>query len=110
MSDIEGFSTNDFFFVKAENDYTLDDKSCASVKKTTCFAGDTRQECIQQALCTNKQKANVLYSITQTTTGEDQKYLDTKMSYDDSLLNCINLGLGIVFLSGFIYSTYIYNS
>ena len=113
---IVGYNSNDFFYVKAKEDGIMptdeecimtkdfDDSLCSSSNVSN---GENAKNCSRNELCKNKENVNTLYNLQNNHGGSNQKYLDTKKKYNDEMLNTLNLGIGIIILSGFIYSKYI---
>ena len=102
-----GYSPTDFFYVKAqEMDIML--TNCDSItipSKEKCNIdnyGDNKIECINAALCENKDTAILINKLQNKHSGSDQHYLDTNQEYKLTLTNSINLGIGIVILIGLI--------
>jgi hypothetical protein len=106
-----GFSPNDFFFVKAQqNNIMPDAPSCATLSNSppqNCDSSPTK-DCINYQLCENQSNANILYNLQNKNGGFDKKHEDGVVLYNDVLLNSFNLGTGIVIAIGFIYTKYIY--
>ena len=59
-----------------------------------------------KSLCDNKKSAQTIIDKTQKHPGFDQQYIDAKGFSDMSVLNIINLGIGIVAATYFIAKTY----
>ena len=59
-----------------------------------------------KSLCDNKKSAQTIMDKTQKHTGFDQQYIDAKGFSDMSVLNIINLGIGIIAAAYFIAKTY----
>jgi hypothetical protein len=111
------YSPNDFFYVKFDeqnNISTIDNTVCAPLKPYENMNVDCNNQnynsseinkinCNLKELCKNKEKVEELQKIQNTHTGSDQKYLDTKYSYNTALLRTINLGVGICIIIGLIY-------
>ena len=115
-----GYSSNDFFFVKAENEGAMpSDVICKTLNaipgsdwKTRCDVKSSSinnniQECTKKALCDNKAYANKLYNLQNNNSGSYQRYLDVQKKYNDQMVNFYNLGIGITILFGFICVKYI---
>lgn len=106
-----GFSPNDFFFVKAEENSTMPSTiTCENLSKNpplNCNSSPT-QECVNYELCKNQSNVNILYNLQNKYGGFDQKHSDGVSLYSDTLFNTFNLGIGIVVAMGFIYTKYIY--
>jgi hypothetical protein len=109
---IVGYSPNDFFYVDAIQQGVMpSDKDCEKLKpldqkwhyKCGPYFLDNKDDCIKKELCINKSKAAYLTSVEHNHTGSDEKYMNNKQSYDNVLLNTINLGIGIIFLVIIIY-------
>lgn len=108
------YSPNDFFYVKADDTGTMPtvaecsslnplDKSWdASCNSTTYL--ENNDKCLKKELCKNRMYATQLLSSQNQHGGADQKYMDTKQSYNNELLNLGNLVLGTVLLSGLLYN------
>lgn len=106
-----GFSPNDFFFVKAEENNVMPSKTtCDYLSKNppqNCDSYPT-QDCVNIELCKNQSNANILYNLQNKYGGFDQKHSDGISLYNDTITNTFNLGIGIVVALGFIYTKYIY--
>jgi hypothetical protein len=109
---VAAFSPNDFFYVKAQNGL-LDRPMPAvcpgsNVNRDTCDIKPTAA-CVDAELCKNQTNSDTLYSIQNEHGGSDQRFADSKTVYNEALLNNFNLGIGIIIMTGFIYTKYIYS-
>ena len=115
-----GYSSNDFFYVKAQNEGVMpSDATCATLNVTSTEDWKTKcdlkspsinsniQACTNKALCDNKTYADKLYNLQNNNRGSDQRYLDVQKKYNDQMVNFYNLGIGITILFGFICVKYI---
>jgi hypothetical protein len=110
---VVGYSPNDFFYVNAINNNTMpSDDECALLnpydqswesKCNNTNFNDNNEDCTNQALCINKDKAIALTNLGNNGTAATEKYMNEKMNYDNTLMNTINLGIGIGFLLFIIY-------
>lgn len=109
---IVGYSQNDFFYVDATNrDIMPSDNACIKLKPydsswdVSCnsWFSDNSGNCINKELCINKDKVEYLLKIENNHSGADEKFLNAKTSYENVLMNTINLGIGIVILTALIY-------
>jgi len=107
-----GYSPNDFFYVDAIQQQAMPtDEECTKLDplnpkwNNLCKSNfiSNSADCIKKELCINKSKAEHLTNIETNHTGDDEKYMNTKQSHDNVLLNTINLGIGILFLVIIIY-------
>lgn len=104
---VVGYSPTDFFYVKAQELSIMPD-DCGSITTPTesqCNVdnySDNSYNCINAALCENKDTANLIGKLQNTHSGSDQNYLDTNQQYKLTLTNTINLGIGILILIGLI--------
>lgn len=111
-----GYSANDFFYVKAQNDGDMPSKGdCDGLNPydtnwdTSCnltnygSSTDNIVNCNHKELCKNKDKAAALTKIQHNHIGSDQNYLDTKKEYNTAIVKTVNLGIGIILLIGLIY-------
>jgi hypothetical protein len=102
-----GYSPTDFFYVKAQ-EMDIMPTNCDSIttpsKETYNIDnyGDNKIDCINAALCENKDTAILINKLQNKHSGSDQHYLDTNQEYKLTLTNSINLGIGIVILIGLI--------
>jgi hypothetical protein len=104
---IVGYSPTDFFYVKAQEMNIMPDDcgSTTTLSETDCNIdnySDNSYNCINSALCKNKDTAKLISKLQNTHSGSDQNYLDTNQQYKLTLTNTINLGIGILILLGFI--------
>ena len=106
-----GFSPNDFFFVKAEENYAMPTTTeCKNLSENPPQNCDSfpREECVNHELCKNKSNANILYNLQNKYGGSDQKHEDGISLYNDTIVSTFNLGTGIIIALVFIYTKYIY--
>ena len=102
-----GYSPTDFFYVKAQ-EMDIMPTNCDSIttpSKETCNIdnyGDNKIDCINAALCENKDTSILINKLQNKHSGSDQHYLDTNQEYKLTLTNSINLGIGILILIGLI--------
>jgi hypothetical protein len=109
---VVGYSPNDFFYMDAINQGVMPSgDDCKTLKPydqswdLSCgtWFSDNSGNCIKKELCINKDKAEYLSTVENTHSSSGEKYMNEKMSYDNVLLNTINLGIGVVFLLVIIY-------
>ena len=107
-----GYSPNDFFYADAIGQGVMpSDEECKKLDPyshtwdISCNAWfrDNSGNCIKRELCVNKDKADHLTSIENNHSTSVEKLMNEKMSYDNVLLNTINLGIGVIFLLVVIY-------
>jgi hypothetical protein len=104
-----GYSHNDFFYVNVQN--VLPDASCAkllanndwNLKCNNQSFQDNSTNCVNYALCNNKSLAKTLQSNQGTSNGASEKYLDSTFLFNSTILNTVNLSIGIVALIYLIY-------
>jgi len=104
---IVGYSPTDFFYVKAQEMNIMPDDcgSTTTLSETDCNIdnySDNSYNCINTALCKNKDTAKLISKLQNKHSGSDQNYLDTNQQYKLTVTNSINLGIGILILLGFI--------
>jgi hypothetical protein len=109
---VVGYNPNDFFYADAIQQGVMPtDSQCIKLKPydhtwdISCgsWFSDNSGNCIKKELCINKDKAEYLSGVENKHMGADEKYMNDRMSYDNVLLNTINLGIGILFLIIVIY-------
>jgi hypothetical protein len=108
---VMGFSPNDFFYVRAEENNRMPTNSeCNNLSLNPPENCDinSSEDCVRHELCKNQSKVNVLYNLQNKHGGFDQKHEDGKSLYNDTILTTFNLGTGIVIALAFIYTKYIY--
>lgn len=116
-----GYTPNDFYYVDAalNSDRLMPDESgCGNLilnGNTYSYSDPVWQDvcennfidnsfnCIQQQLCVNKDKAKKLQVIDSTHNGADKNYVDSKLNYEMTIMDIINLGIGIVLTIIIIY-------
>jgi hypothetical protein len=105
-----GYSPNDFFYNSVSK--MPDSDACNTILETditpTCTQTGmaditTAQNCINYALCQNKQLATNIIDNQNVQDGSDAKFADTKIMYDTTFMDVINLGIGIIFAIAIIY-------
>lgn len=110
---VVGYSPNDFFYVTSINENKMpSDENCKELNfndkswEYKCNAENLNNnidDCINKELCKNKDKALKLSELENSSSGSNEKYMNEKMNYDNTLMNTINLGIGIAFLLIVIY-------
>jgi|UniRef100_A0A6C0ARZ2 hypothetical protein len=108
-----GYSPNDFFYVNAQNNNMMPtEDQCNSLQIndptwTTKCNGDNFMDnslnCVNQALCQNKANAVNLQSVRNKNDGADSKFLDSTSVFNKTILNTINLSIGILLVGYLIY-------
>ena len=117
---IVGYSSNDFFYIRAQETGVMPtDEQCVTLNATPSSQWDTicdpngtsinsnYKSCANKALCDNKTYATKLYNLQNNNGGSYQRYLDVQKKYNDQMVNFYNLGIGIGILFGFICVKYI---
>lgn len=120
---IIGYSKNDYFYIRAkESGFMPTDKECVDIERNDegfdyeniCRTdneinrerfdkGDNAIKCINKELCLNKTNATVLKKLKNQNSGSYGNYEDTNDRVEYTLLNTINLGVGIGLLGYLIY-------
>ena len=109
---VVGYSPNDFFYADAANRGLMpSDTVCASLKPydqtwdVSCnsWFSDNSGNCINKELCINKDKVQYLLKTENDHSGANEKYSNAQTSYQNVLLNTINLGIGVLFLIVIIF-------
>jgi hypothetical protein len=114
-----GYSPSDFFYAKASQDGKMpSEEQCnilqpySDVWDTSCNSNNYAtysNDCYNKELCKNKRNVYWLTNNKNINSGSTQKYLDMNNEYNYQLLTSINLGVGILLLSGFIIKNTYYN-
>ena len=104
---VVGYSPTDFFYVKAQEMNIMPDdcNSITNTSDTQCNIDNydnNKIDCINAALCKNKDTAKLISKLQNKHSGSDQNYLDTNQQYKLTVTNSINLGIGILVLIGLI--------
>ena len=109
-----GYSPNDFFYSNAtELGIMPSDSTCKTMKPydtawdVSCNGvnfPDVSGNCISKELCKNKDSVNKLLELNKGNNSSDEKYYNIKEQYDTLFMNSINLGIGCLFLVGYIFS------
>lgn len=102
-----GYSQNDYFYNNAMSSgdpYAPNKEDCANLKDKVILCDhdnfrDTSFNCIQKEMCRNQELATSLSEQYQNNGGQ-QKFLDKKYSFNHTIMQSINLGIGIC---GIIY-------
>lgn len=86
MSDVDiAYSSTDFFY-----------------KKEICTSSNNTESSV--AACTsNKDKATKLFNITKTHIVSNERLHNMQYKYNDSILNTINLGIGILVSGAYVF-------
>jgi len=112
-----GYNPNDFFYISASDSMPADcdslnpyagywDISCGTAinpATSNTYFQDNAEQCVQKELCKNKDAALKLAEKQNRQLGGDEKYMDSKIKYDNVLMDVINLGIGIFFAIFLIY-------
>lgn len=99
-----GYSPNDFYYQNANATIKLDEETCKQVQTEDCntISDINKQQCLNQAYCSNRVIANKLKDIQNKNNGAIEKYEDTNLEYDFIIYNIINLGIGVFAMVGCI--------
>jgi hypothetical protein len=100
------FSPNDFFYLTAGSD--MPDESWCDKNKTNQLKCDKLNDvnvdiCYQQELCKNRELADHVFTKRNTHGESDAKLKDIYVQYMNEYMKSINLGVGIILASAFIY-------
>jgi len=107
-----GYSPNDFFYSSVYNGGIPTDVSCNQlnpyesqwdIKCNTSHFMDNSNNCISQQLCINKDRVKKMQNILNKQTGSDERFDNAKSVYNYTLVNILNLGVGIMVMIGLIY-------
>lgn len=110
---VVGYSPTDFFYVDAMHRGEMPTpEQCTAMKPydpywdLSCNADhitDNSGVCLQKELCKNRDSAEWLVKSQNVYAGTDAKYSDTLSQYNQEWMFTINLGIGLLFVSGLIY-------
>ena len=114
-----GYSPGDFFYERAKNNGTMPTKEQCDNLDIYNVAWDNKcnvtnypinaVSCNRKELCKNRSRVHWLINNKSSTSGSTQKYLDINHEYNNEVLTTINLGVGLLLLSGFIIKNTYYN-
>jgi len=110
------YSSSDFFYVKAQQEGIMPtQEQCDSLDPyntlwdNSCNYNNFNNNsdlCYRKELCKNKEKVDWITNYTNN--GANQNFVDKKTKYNEEILNTINLGIGILIITGLIIkNTYI---
>lgn len=106
-----GYSPNDFFYSTGYEGVRPTNAQCIGILTETDWDikcndtnfTDNSNNCVLQQLCVNKKKVDNIKSIQNNQTGADERLNNTQSVYNYTLVNIVNLGVGIAVLVGLIY-------
>jgi hypothetical protein len=101
-----GYSPNDFFYADNPNDhYFPTPEECSNLlaekwKHSHCTAwfSDNSMNCIKREICKNQQNVNSINAVDASHNSIYAKNTDNSTEFQDTFLNTINLGIGILFI------------
>ena len=113
---IIGYSTNDFFYEKidklnnpnAENLKPTQDE-CKTLlsqdweEKCNTYFSDNKINCIKNSLCKNEENAKQIQVLDSYDKSSNEKNKDTSEDLKNTILNTMNLSIGIFFIFFVIY-------
>jgi len=94
------YTPNDFFYNNASTTLGINpDIDCSDInKQEDCSKEQNIDSCTNIELCKNKSYSNELIDLQSSHAGNDEKYKNTESIYVYTILNMINLIIGIIFL------------
>jgi hypothetical protein len=101
-----GFSPNDFFYAdNPNNHYKPTPEECTTILNTSfgdasCSAwfSDNSLNCIKRQICLNEKNVTSLNNVDTEHTTNYAKNTNNSLEFQDTFLNTINLGIGILFI------------
>jgi hypothetical protein len=125
---IVGYNTNDFFYVSANNNLMPSENECKDIKNNKgeytsfnfdeqCNVAGKKQDilddldgkinnitkCIKKELCENKRLAEDIQQMQNRDGSSAQRFSDTLSMFNFTLLNTLNMAVGIGIVSYLIY-------
>jgi hypothetical protein len=110
---IVGYSANDFFYTQAGSTMPSNDKCSSEFNlnngqdwQTKCNDAnfmDNSYNCINMQLCLNKEKATYLLENENSHIDAEKRNGDMKVVYDRTIMDTVNLGIGIIFVLFIIF-------
>ena len=105
------YNSNDFYYKTVDyKDNFCNSTRCSNdvVKNphTLLITKSNEKQCYEKELCINKKQSNILQKKQLMHSSSDGRYNDTESLYTYSLLNTVNLGIGLI---GIIYSIFLIN-
>jgi len=110
---VMGYSPNDFFFMDAKDrKVMLSDQSCNAMKPeesswdVSCNAVhflDYSLNCVNRALCLNSKKVGYILTKEGSHKDSNEKYKTEQIKYEMTVMDIVNLGIGILFAIIIIY-------
>jgi len=108
-----GYNKNDFFYVNATNKGEMpDSKTCANlnvndynwdIKCNNVNFLDNSANCLKKELCINKEYSGTIKELQQVNSGSNEKYDNVTEEFDQTFLQTLNLGSGIIVLLILLY-------
>jgi len=108
-----GYNKNDFFYVNATNkgemptakmcdDLNVNDYKWDISCNNTHFL-DNSANCLKKELCINKEYSDTIKELQQINSGSVEKYDNVTEEYDQTFLQTLNLGSGIIVMLILLY-------
>lgn len=120
MSSFSGFSTNEIFYLSATsngtmpsdvscNTYFMDPKISAKIDTLcngnfTSLSTEEAENCVKRQLCRNKSLGLISAADQMDNLQTRQRLLDITDVYNENIINTINLGIGILAMSYYIFT------
>jgi len=105
------YKADDFYFYSSSQ--TIDKSKCDEIQpyddvlwQTKCHTNtspDYFLSCYQKELCKNRDYANKILDYSSIYSGSDEKLLNTNDIFNNEIIKMVNLGIGIIGISFFIY-------
>jgi hypothetical protein len=107
-----GYSPNDFFYqdvsninIKGVNNLSPSDQECTTLlsqkwDSSACnvWFSDNSANCIKYQVCKNKINAENIYAEDTAHNSAYVNHIDNRVDFENTFLNMINLGIGILFI------------
>jgi hypothetical protein len=101
-----GYSPNDFFYAdNPNNDYFPTPEECGNLLASswehshcTAWFSDNSLNCIKREICKNQQNVNSINTVDASHNSIYAKNTDNSSEFQDTFLNTINLGIGVLFV------------
>lgn len=101
-----GYSPNDFFYADNPNDhYFPTPEECGNLLASnwkhshcTSWFSDNSLNCIKREICLNQKNVNTISSVDNSHNSIYAKNTDNSSEFQDTFLNTINLGIGVLFV------------
>jgi hypothetical protein len=95
---ILAYEPNKFFWVSVSDDYKATSNNFCDIQKCddTNLTEENIHDCYMKEICDNKKNSEILQTLHSHHSSADGRYFDTSNTYKKTMLETLNLGVGVL--------------